>query len=200
MTEIAALFYFLTGLSFLLFRIWIVNFKLREELGKKQYHISRILIHYFCIALITGFSSNLFTLICVVSMPTMITAFIWFDVPYFRTFNADKSSSAIKNWILVERLTLHLPIIIFSVLFYTFNKRSFFYTLFTIPNIIIAILICFGPFILIDPRIALKDEYPIGKKLLTAAIFETIGIFGFLYLLVVGWWPSSFYNLIGNTP
>ncbi len=104
---------FSLGIVFLIFRIWITEFKLREELQFRRHYLSRFLNYYYGVALLWGFTANLFNFILIADWLPMIIAFIGWDMPFFIKFKRRTYWENEKNrvWLLIERATLHPPMI-----------------------------------------------------------------------------------------
>jgi uncharacterized membrane-anchored protein len=109
------------------------------------------------------FQSNAFTMLIVVAMPGMLMAIFVFDVPYYANFNKIEARSQNKGWLLIERFTLHIPLFLYGVFFYATGKKSILRALYTVPNIIIGLLLTMIPFFLMDPRWTKKQDTPRGK-------------------------------------
>ena len=74
------------GICFLIFRIWLTEFKLKEELEFRRHYLSRFLNYYYCLALISSFSWDIFNFILISETIAMIIAFIGWDIPFFIKF------------------------------------------------------------------------------------------------------------------
>ncbi|MHA1746723.1 MAG: hypothetical protein ACTSWW_12040 [Promethearchaeota archaeon] len=167
---------FSLGIFFLIFRIWITEFKLREELQFRRHYLSRFLNYYYGVALLWGFTANLFNFILIADWLPMIIAFIGWDMPFFIKFKRRSYWKNEKNrvWLLIERATLHPPMI-GTIIWMTFNDL---HSYVNASNLVIYTLIgsffVFLPWFLLDHR--WTNNY-IGKGFL----------FGFRWeILIVG--------------
>ncbi|WP_457558166.1 hypothetical protein [Candidatus Harpocratesius sp.] len=156
-----------------LFRFWLCEFKLDKDLNQKRGHTSRFINYYFLIAMITGFDNNLFTLITVVSAPAMVMAFLFFDLPFY--FQDCRYSMTNKGWLILERLTVHPPVFLYTVYFYATQSRLFYFQLFTFHNLILAIVLVLIPLFAFDPRVTKKEDWPRGLFMVIGAIIDIIG-------------------------
>ncbi len=162
------------GTIFLLFRLWLCEWHLRDLLKGKRAHTSRFCSYYLAIAMILNIEPNVFTLISVVSAPAMVMASLAFDVP-FLFFNEGRRDIPKKSWQIIERLTMHLPIILFGVYYYTHALLLDYFQMFTISKLVVAIIITCGPMFLFDPRITKKEDWPRGLFIVGGAIIDVIG-------------------------
>ena len=166
----------------LIFRIWLVQVKLKEELIVDQWHLSRTLVYALCLALVLGFGDNLFTLIVAVALPTMIGAFLSYDITFlFSRFQKEEKWQKNKGWVLIERLTLHPPMIIGG--FYAFSQHlpSLLASFPDYGMLMAGIILIYGEFFLLDPRWVIKQDYPEGRTILIGAIAETFFINLYLF-------------------
>ena len=147
-------FLFLVGGVFLIFRIWVTEFKLREELQFRRHYLSRFLNYYYGVALLLGFSSNLFNFILIADWLPMIIAFIGWDIPFFLKFKRRTYWKNKKNrvWMLIERATLHPFMIGTIVWMYVKGLHSYVDTSMLLVLVIIGSLIVFLPWFLLDHR------------------------------------------------
>lgn len=163
----------LCGALFVIFRIWVTEVKLRKELGNKRGHTSRFISLFFFIAMLLNFENNVFTLISVVGAPAMLMAFFAFDVPYYiKDVRLIKEK---KFWLILERLTMHPPAVIFAVYFYSYARIDFYLTLFTIPKFCGALILVVGPLFLFDPRVTKREDWPRGPACIIGAILSIVG-------------------------
>ncbi len=184
------------GICFLVTRVVLGEFILREELGSKRTHASRFISYYLCCAMILEFQQDVFTLISVISVPIMLMAFLFFDIPFY--FKDCSKLMPKKGWQILERLTLHPPSILFGIYFY-FSHRMywiFYFQLFTISNFLCGCLLGLVPLFLFDPRILVKEEYPRGVIILIGTIVNIIGniIFFILNANTRGFFEWARYN------
>ena len=179
------------GAILVFFRLWIVFIKLDNELGDKKGHVSRFIALYFLIAMMLDFQNNVFTLISVLTAPAMLIAFFAFDVSYY-----SKDVSELKEkkfWLILERITLHPPVVFYVVYFYFTSSGIFYLELFTVSKIVAGIIICVGPIFTFDPRVIKKDEWPRGPAIIIGAILVLIGNFTFYYYFAV---KTQYFEII----
>jgi len=164
------------GILFLLFRFWLCEGYLRDILKNKRGHTSRFISYYFGIAMLLNFDVNVFTLISVFSTGAMIFALVAFDVPFI-FFNDAQQKIPKKVWQIIERLTMHIPPIIFGVYYYLFSPTSHvdYFLLFTIPQFVFALLFTGIPMFVIDPRVVKKEDWPRGPAIVIALLLSIIG-------------------------
>jgi hypothetical protein len=161
----------------LVFRIWLVQVKLKEELAVDQWHLSRTLVYALCLGMTVGFGDNVFTLIVAVALPTMIGAFLSYDITFlFSRFKFEEKWQINRKWVLIERLTLHPPMIIAGFYLFSLHLPSL---LPSFPNygmLFAGIILIYGEFFLLDPRWVIKQDYPEGRTIIIGAIAETVFI------------------------
>ena len=86
-------------------------------------------------------------------------------------------SSATNYWVVIERLTLHLPIIFIGVSWYLAGLKAVVFPDLQVVSFLITIVLAFGPFLLLDPRIRKKMDWPEGLWLLLGGIAWAIGFY-----------------------
>ena len=183
----------LLGIIFLLVRLWLSEVYLRDILKNKRYHTSRLCAYYLGIAMLSNFQNNVFTLISVVSAPAMVLALILFDFP-FLFLNEGREDIPKKFWQIIERLTVHLPLIVFGILFYRFASALSYLELFTIPKFIVALILTCIPMFLFDPRVVKKEDWPRGPIIVIGALTDVIGNLCFFYYLAT---DRGYFELVG---
>lgn len=173
----------LFGVVFLIFRFWLCEVYLRDILGVDRGHTSRFCSYYLALAMIFNFEPNVFTLISVVSAPAMVLASFAFDVP-FLFFNEGRQQIPKKTGQIIERLTMHIPIILFGVYYYGFSKVSWldYFALFTLDKLVIAILLTCLPMFVFDPRVTKRKDWPRGLFIVGGAILDIVGNIIFFFV------------------
>ena len=114
----------------------------------------------------------------------MIIAVFAFDVP-FLFFNEGRRKIPKKFWQIIERLTMHIPLIIFGVYYYFVYQPEaiLYFQLFTLDKFITALLLVCIPMFLFDPRITKKEDWPRGLFIVGGALIDVVGnILFFLWL------------------
>ncbi len=163
----------IAGALAFLFRLWLCEFKLKKDLGGKRGHTSRFINYYFLLAMFLDFGNNLLTLITIITAPAMVMAFIFFDIPFY--VQDCRHPIENKGWLIVERITLHPPVFLYTVYFYAIQTRLFYFDLFTIPNFVIAMILVLVPLFLFDPRVTKKEDWPRGLFMVLGSIVNIIG-------------------------
>jgi hypothetical protein len=163
--------------------LWLVEGKLADHLKEDRRHLSRYLSYLFAWAMMLDFSNNPLTLIMVVAMPGLWIAVFSFDGPYFARFSATDAHSTKKNWLIIERLTMHLPIAMYGVFFYFDVEYRAFLALVNPINIIIGSVLIFGLFFGLDPRWVQKKDPPRGKWIIITGLLSLSGFIVYYFIL-----------------
>ncbi len=190
----------------LVFRYWVTNIKIRDLLQHRIGHLSRFLSYIFFIAMILNFENNIFTLMVIGAFPTMIVAFLSFDLNFYNSifrkdwakrleinetgnFKEKHKTQKMRLWIFLERITMHIPLIILGTYFYIeVGVKEFFMPNLHFITILIAFIFILGSFFVLDPRwIKFEDdgkrnEWPAGLYILIGALLESV--FLVLYLFI----------------
>lgn len=162
------------GVIFFIFRIWLSQFKLKEELQFRRFYVSRQVNFYFCLMLIFSFQNYIFNYIVVTCLPAMFIASFW-DFNFYRKFKTRQYWQKNKTWLLIERLSMHPPMIIVGILLYVFDIRNI------IPTsewwaFIVGIFLVYVPGFLLDYRISKRYSWPKGRDLIIVMLISTIGM------------------------
>jgi len=146
------------GFAFLLFRIWLVEIKLTDELQFRRRYFSRFFTYYTALALVFGLSFYPLNVMVMIAFPIILVTSIW-DINFYRRFKTQTYWAKNRGWVLVERLTLHPPVVIVA-LFMIFNDaRNFIQP----PNLLLMMLdalVLFLPFFLLDARWTRRYKWP----------------------------------------
>ncbi|TFG27335.1 hypothetical protein EU527_18655 [Candidatus Thorarchaeota archaeon] len=148
----------LIGIFFLLFRIWIVEIKLRDELDFRRRYFSRFFAYYTCLALAFGLMFYPFNIMVMVAFPILVVTSIW-DINFYRKINTQTHWMKNKKWAILERITMHPPVVVLAILMILYDARNFIQP----PNLIlmiISMIILFTPFFLIDKRWTKRYKWP----------------------------------------
>lgn len=168
------------GLLFLSFRGWLIFFKIKYELQFRRFYVSRLVNFYFCVMLIFNFKNVIFNIIIAVCFPAMIFTSLW-DFNFYKGFKARTYWKKNKNWVLIERLTMHPPILIGGLSLYVIGLQYF-----VPPNDLISffigILIVYPSSFLLDIRLRKRYNWPSGRNLLIVMLISTL-IFSIYYIL-----------------
>ncbi|TFG27481.1 hypothetical protein EU528_12800 [Candidatus Thorarchaeota archaeon] len=146
------------GISFLLFRIWIVEYKLKEELKFRRRYFSRFFAYYTCLALAFGLAAYPFNIMVIVAFPILIVTSVW-DVNFYRKFNTQEYWAKKRKWAILERITLHPPVVVVAIYIILNDARNYIQP----PNLVIMVaivIILFSPFFLIDERWTKRYQWP----------------------------------------
>ena len=140
------------GVSFLIFRIWLTEFKLKDELQFRRHYLSRFLNYYYCFALISSFSWDLFNFILISETLPLIIALIGWDIPFFIKFKNIQHWEKNRIWLIIERTTLHPPMIATVIWMFISGLKSYVDSSNLFLIIIITLLLGLLPYFLLDQR------------------------------------------------
>lgn len=149
--------------SFLIFRIWLTEFKLKDELQFRRHYLSRFLNYYYCIALISSFTWDIFNFVLISETIALIIALIGWDIPFFIKFNKQNYWQKNKAWLIIERATLHPPMIGTVIWMLFLGLKSFVDPSNLISIVIITVILGLLPYFLFDQRWT--------KKYITKGVF-----------------------------
>ncbi|MFW9918963.1 MAG: hypothetical protein ACFFED_05140 [Candidatus Thorarchaeota archaeon] len=146
------------GITFLLFRIWIVEIKLVQELDFRRRYFSRFFSYYTAMALACGLLFYPFNVMVMVAFPILVVTSIW-DINFYRRFNSQTYWEKNRRWLLVERITLHPPVVLVAIYMILSGARNFIEP----TNLLLMVLIVgilFIPFFLLDVRWTKRYKWP----------------------------------------
>jgi hypothetical protein len=146
------------GIGFLLFRIWIVEFKLVEELQFRRRYFSRFFSYYTCLALAFGLSFWPFNVMVMVAFPILVVTSVW-DINFMRRFSSQDYWANNRRWGLVERVTLHPPVVVVAIYMILMGARNYIQP----PNLVLLVLVVillFLPFFILDLRWTERYKWP----------------------------------------
>lgn len=146
------------GIFFLLFRVWIVEFKLVEELQFRRRYFSRFFSYYTCLALVLGLGFWPFNVMVIVAFPILVVTSIW-DINFMRRVMSQDHWATNRRWGIVERITLHPPVVAVSIYMILMGARNYIQP----PNLILMTVIIIGlllPFFLVDVRWTERYRWP----------------------------------------
>ncbi len=155
----------ITGAIMFSVRVFLVEIKLTHELQDEKFYLSRLLNYLFWFSMILVFQVNAILIAVLICFPTMLYSFFVLDIPEIIQILHSKKKSVIpkKNYTLVERITLHLPIVIAGI-FLIFMKNFHFFHEITALDVVIGGFINYGLFFLLDPRNPFHLLKKTGKK------------------------------------
>jgi hypothetical protein len=176
------------GAVLFIYRIWIVEIRLKDILAHRKCYISRITNYFYFIAMILNFESDIFNLIIVSALPVIIIGVFINDIPAYINFKKDyvNENGKTKFLILLEGVSLHPPIIITGVIFYVTNLKIVFSSLVPMSlnsGVIFAsvYLLGFLPLILFDIR--WKERKPVAKWMLFGGTASFIWVMVYIWLI-----------------
>jgi len=152
---------------------------LKDTLGGRRRFFSRVLGYYLGFAMILSFSSITLNLVLIISLPSMIIIFFTFDLVFFINYKKEKARVGFDSmtgfWLIIERLSLHLQIILVDIWMLVSDVRNFAgpqhgpWPLFFMDVLVL------GPLLIWDERIRKKVDWPLGAIILTLMILVSIG-------------------------
>jgi len=160
------------GIAFFIFRVWIVEFKLKEELDFRRRYFSRFFSYYTCLALAFGLMAFPFNLMVMLAFPILVVTSVW-DINFVRKFNSQPHWEEKKKWAILERATLHPPVVILAIYMILTDARNYILP----PNLVIMVIyavILFLPFFLIDKRWTKRYKWP--EALIVVGLILASGI------------------------
>ncbi|WP_371805156.1 hypothetical protein [Candidatus Lokiarchaeum ossiferum] len=186
------IFLVIFGCLGLIFRIWVNEIKLKKQLKYERHFTSRFLAEYFFIAMIFSFQNDALNLVVACTYPMMVICIFVFDIPFFIKLKQNKSvlpgggefsPEKVDLWVILERLTLHIPIVVVGSIWYPQGLKSAIFPNLGIGSMIFALIMVYGIFIFVDPRIGKKRDWPDGLWLMIGGILWTIGFILHFYVL-----------------
>ena len=148
----------MTGSIFLIFRIWLVEIKLVDELQFRRRYFSRFFSYYTGLALAFGLGFYLFNIMVMIAFPILLVTSIW-DINFYRRFKSQTYWKKNRRWILIERITMHPPVVIVAIYMIINDAKNYIHP----PNLVLLVLsvvILFVPFFLIDERWTRRYKWP----------------------------------------
>ncbi|MFW9975910.1 MAG: hypothetical protein ACFFDQ_11615 [Candidatus Thorarchaeota archaeon] len=146
------------GILFLIFRLWLVEIKLIDELQFRRRYFSRFFSYYTCLALGFGLDAYPLNIMVMVAFPILVVTSIW-DINFYRRFKSQTYWTKNRNWVLIERTTMHPPVVILAIFMILDGARKYIQP----PNLIImvvSVVLLFIPFFLLDVRWTKRYKWP----------------------------------------
>lgn len=146
------------GVILLIFRIWLVEIKLIEELQFRRRYFSRFFAYYNCLSLALGLTAYPFNIMVMLAFPILLVTSIW-DINFFRRFRSQTYWTKNRRWVLIERLTLHPPIVILAIFMILDGARKYIQPP-SLVLMVVTVIILFIPFFLLDVRWTKRYKWP----------------------------------------
>ena len=184
----------IVGWVMLIFRLWLVEVKLKDKLPVGRRYVSRTANYMYWFSLIYEFKCLGANLVIFYGTPVFIAIFFKWDLFFYRYYKKRTDWHDETFWIFTERLTMHPPMIGIGIYYYTqgffrFNLQAIQYHNVTsvtdwyfISSLIFSVVGTLGFYLLWDPRWADKKGWPIGVYVL---IFASISVFTHLIYFVI---------------
>ncbi len=160
------------GIVFFIFRFCLSTFKLKDELQFRRFYVSRLVNYFFCFSIIFNLQNPVFNVILAVCFPAMIFTSTW-DVNFYRGFRGRTYWKKNKGWLLIERMTMHPPILIGGFFIYLTGIWNY------VPPrdllvFAIGILIVYPSSYFLDIRLRKRYEWPNGRNLILVMLISTL--------------------------
>jgi hypothetical protein len=171
-----------TGIIWLVFRIWLPYYKVKDELEFRQMYISRFTNIFAACMLIAGGEAGFLNCILFASFPAIAILSLIYDIPFYTKFSKRTYWKKNKYWVLIERITLHPPVLAVQIWMLIKGISEFIY-----PGDYISFILCTAVMIfttlLFDPRITQKYHWPRGLHLILVILGSCLFISVFIF------WP-----------
>ncbi|MEM2143138.1 MAG: hypothetical protein QXQ81_07785 [Candidatus Thorarchaeota archaeon] len=155
------------GVIFLAFRLWLVERKLVEELQFRRRYTSRFISYYTALATALALNCYVLNLVVMMSFPILLVTVGW-DIRFYRRFSSRNYWHKNRTWLIVERLTLHPPVVILALLMIYLGAESYIRAP-TLITIGLATLLLYVPFFLFDER--WRSRYLWPQAIVVIALF-----------------------------
>jgi hypothetical protein len=93
-----------------------------------------------------------------VAFPILVVTSVW-DINFYRRFSSQTYWAKNRRWMLIERLTMHPPVVLLALLMILNGARNYIEP----PNLVLLVLpvvILFMPFFLFDERWTKRYKWP----------------------------------------
>ena len=160
------------GFALLIFRIWVVEIKLKEELQFRRRYFSRFVAYYACLTLIFELQFYPLNIIMMVAFPILVVTSVW-DINFYRRFNTQDYWKKNRQWAIIERLTLHPPIVVIAIYMILNGARNYIESPSLVMLVIVVVLFCV-PFFFVDERWTKKYKWP--EALLVIGLIVLSGV------------------------
>ena len=169
------------GSLMLIFRIWLCEVKLVRELEFRRRYLSRFMGYFFWVAMVLDFQNDIFNLIIITELVGNIIYLVGWDIPFFIKLKDCEYIERHHFWMVIERLTLHPPIIAAGIRMYIVGPKTF--VAFDSYGFFAAIVLVFGSWCLWDERFTKK--YLNGMKFQITILLISSFSGAFLYFMFI---------------
>ncbi len=178
------------GLIFLMFRFYVLEIRCKDIFKPRNRYLSRFLAYYYFIALALNFQIKFLNLTLFVSyfLELYIVADhdLKFLLRYYRHEELNNGENR-NGWVLFERLTLHIPLVLTCTVWIFSDLDVFYLTDGSPPQIwemMAALFLGITTFLLFDVRnpFGKKFEAPLGKHIFSFIIGSWILVILILYV------------------
>lgn len=170
------------GTVYVLFRMWLAEIKLKDELEFRKRYLSRYLSYYAGLVVVFNFENVIFNFITIAASPVVLVSIIGWDSLFFVKFNKRTYWEKNKGWLLVERATMHIPMIIIAIYLLVVHGLPSLTWIEAIRIVVYAFAILYLWFFVVDKRWYERYIWPTGLNIF---IFADICIIGTAILCVV---------------
>jgi hypothetical protein len=160
------------GVIGVIFRIWLAEFKLAEELQFRRHYLSRLVNIYFFLGMVFNFENGVLNIITIVCFPVMIITTLW-DSNFYRMFKTRSYWNKNHGWIILERFTLHPPMLIGGAWMYIAGVQNYLPVGQSFFPYLIGVMLVFIPYFLIDERWTAKYNWPQAVVMISMMILST---------------------------
>ena len=157
------------------FRVWLTQVKLVDELTFRRLYLSRVVNFHTFMAMAFGFENIVFNAIVVSCWPVMILTTVW-DYNFFANFKKRTYWKKNHGWLILERLTLHPPILIIGTWMYLQGLAVWFPRELSFFPAIVGMIFVYVPFFLMDKRWTEGYNWPQPLVMIVFMIGSTIVI------------------------
>lgn len=175
-----SIFFIITGIIFLVFRLWLTEVKLFDDLGFKRRYISRIVNLYFWIAVIFSFKNIIFNIIVFASAPILVVTMIWDGAFYLQCMRRRESMNNL-TWQVAERITLHIPVVMGGVYMVMNGAHNFVNAGSGYAPVLGALLLVIPPYVVLDERWKSSYNWPHGIVILLLIVVTISATALFMY-------------------
>lgn len=162
------------GFMFLVFRIWLVEYKLVNELQFRRRYLSRFMNYYAGLSLIFALTVDFLNIIVIISFPILAVTVGW-DINFYRSFRSRTYWTKYKRWMLLERLTLHPPVFLLGLLMIIYGAQAYIRPA-NLLFIGLSAILLYIPFFLFDVRWREKYNWPQALTIIMLVALSSISL------------------------